>query len=176
MLLSHTSAARTWINDVEPKLRDFQRGTASPATQAVVRAALADNFHTTAAGDVATLVGNLASLKRAINGALDYECVSSFWCGQGELAYVRGAFAFIRRLGDVNLCPFWFSCGNYFVRVPTIIHEVAHQYPGAVDNAYEDTPAYAGLSATDAMDNADSYAVFVRQVYHGGSHGPGETC
>jgi hypothetical protein len=77
---------------------------------------------------------------------------------------------------DVNLCPFFFSCSNALIRPTTIVHEVAHQYPGAEDNAYEDRPAYATLSASDAMDNADSYAVGVRQVYHSGAQGPGLTC
>lgn len=176
MLIGHTTAARTWINDVEPKLQAFRAGTAAPGVATVVRAALNANFHTTAASDVATLAANFASLKSALNGALDYECVSSFWCDQNDLAYVRGRFAWIRRLGDINMCPLWFNCGNYFKRVSTIVHEVAHQHPGAADQAYEHEGAYASLAPAVAMDNADSYAVATRQIYHGGAHGPGETC
>jgi hypothetical protein len=76
----------------------------------------------------------------------------------------------------VNICPLWFTCANYFKRVSTLIHERAHQYPGATDNAYEWDPAYATLSAANAIDNADSYAVATRQIYHAGAQGPGLTC
>ena len=173
MVNSHAGDARTWINDAVPKIRAFASGTASPADAAIVSAALMANFHTTAPADVATIAANFDSLRTKLMSALDIECVSATWCGPHDLAYVRGAFAWIRRLGDVNLCPIWFSCRDYFTRVTTIIHEVAHQHPGATDNAYEWEAAYASLSSSDAIDNAESYAVAARQIYHAGGHGPG---
>jgi hypothetical protein len=75
----------------------------------------------------------------------------------------------------VHVCPPWFRCRDYFRRVTTLIHERAHQYPGATDNAYEWESAYSTLSSDDAIDNAESYAVAARQIYHGGAHGPGTT-
>ena len=131
------------------------------------------NFHTTAPADVATIAANFDDLRTKLTSAFAVECVSPFWCGPNDLAYVRGAHAAIRRLGDVNLCPLWFSCIDYFLRVSTIIHEVAHQNPGADDHAYEWQPAYASLSPADAIDNAEAYAVTARQIYHLGGHGPG---
>jgi outer membrane protein OmpA-like peptidoglycan-associated protein len=176
MVNSHLSDARTWINDAEPKIAAYAAGTASAPVQTVVRDALLTNFHTTAPADVATIAAGFRSLKSALNGAQDIECVGTFWCEPNEVAYVRGASAAVRRLGDINLCPLWFACTNYFLRVATIVHEVSHQYPGTDDYAYEDVAAYATLPAADAMDNAASYATAARQVYHGGRHGPGETC
>jgi hypothetical protein len=77
---------------------------------------------------------------------------------------------------DINLCPLFFSCSNALLRPTTVVHEVSHQHPGTDDHAYEDSSAYASLSASKAMDNAASYATAVRQVYHGGAQGPGLTC
>jgi len=168
--------ARTWINNVEPRLVAFNAGTASTGDQTIIQNALNHNFHTTVPGDVAALTSNFGSLKSALNSFLDVECVSSFWCEENWLAYVRGRFAWIRRLGDINLCPLFFSCSNSLKTDSTIVHEVAHQYPGAEDIAYERAAAYATLTPADAMNNAESYAVFAREVFYNGSHGPGETC
>jgi hypothetical protein len=173
MVGAHTSDARTWIDNAVPRIHAFAAGTASPAEAAIVSAALTANFHTTAPTDVATIATNFDDLRTALTSAFALECVSSTWCGPNTVAYVRGAFAVIRRLRDVNLCPLWFVCSDYFTRVTTIIHEVAHQHPGATDNAYEWNPAYGSLSSADAIDNAESYAVTARQIYHMGSHGPG---
>jgi Domain of unknown function (DUF4157)/Lysine-specific metallo-endopeptidase len=176
MLTGHLTNARTWVDDAEAKISAFAGGTASPGVTAVVSTALTDNFHTTSPADVATIAANFRALKTALAGSFTYECASTRWCDPNELAYVRGGAAFVSRLFDINACPLWFSCGNYFKRVSTLIHERAHQFPGATDNAYEWAAAYATLSPSDAIDNAESYAVAARQIFHGGAHGPGETC
>ena len=164
------------MDAAEPKVAAFAAGTASAADRAVVSGALTSNFHTTAAADVTTIAANFSTLHTHLNGALDLECVSSWWCDDNMLAYVRGRFAWVRRLGDVNLCPLFFGCGNGLLRPTTVIHEVSHQYPGTEDKAYEDAAAYTTLSPADAMDNAASYATTARQIFFGGAHGPGETC
>jgi hypothetical protein len=173
---ARVAVARNWINYAQPRIAAFINSATSPADAQVVTSVLTDNFHTTAASSVSTISSNFSSLKDALNGPLDLECLSSSSCDKGDLAYVRGTFAFVRRLGDVNLCPFYFECGNVLVRSSTIIHEVAHQYPGADDKAYEDQRAYNTLSVADAMDNADSYAVAARQIFHKGLFGPGQSC
>ncbi|VVB95211.1 Uncharacterised protein [uncultured archaeon] len=176
MLTNHLNDARTWLNDAEAKISAFRAGTASPADAAIVSSALTTNFHTTAPADVTTIASNFASLKTALGGTFNYECATAFWCNPNELAYVRGAFGIIRRSFDINVCPLWFSCANYYKRVSTLIHERAHQYPGATDNAYEWQRSYTTISAADAINNAESYAVTARQIYHAGFRGPGITC
>ena len=168
--------ARKWVDDAVAKITAFRAGTAAPATATVVSGALTSSFHSTAPADVATLEANFTALQKALNGSFTYDCATDFWCNPDELAYVRGGAAFVRRLMDVNVCPLWFGCGNYFKRVTTLIHERAHQYPGATDNSYEWQPTYATLSTKDAIDNAESYAVTARQIFHAGGHGPGEDC
>ena len=185
MLKNHMKNARLWVDYAERKIAEYANAYASTRVESVmrsaneariVRSALLDNFHTVEPNDVREIAENLASLRTELNNDFTFECASTFWCSTNELAYVRGGIAFVRRLFDINVCPGWFSCGNYFTRVSTLIHERAHQYPGATDNAYEWQASYASLSASDAIDNADSYAVAVRQIYHGGKHSPGESC
>lgn len=170
MLTGHLNAARAWMNDAEPKVRAYQEGTASAEVAAVVRRALNDNFHTIRPADVAQIANGFASLRRELNNSLTFECEDS---GCGAQAYVRGLFAWIRRLGDIHVCPPWFHCRDYFRRVTTIVHERAHQHPGATDHAYEWQPGYARLSPSNAINNAESYAVAARQIYHGAARGPG---
>jgi hypothetical protein len=184
MLVSHLNDARIWVNDAEAKISAFAAGTASPGVSRIVSNALTANFHTTSPADVAVIATNFRRLKAALGEKFNYECagvsVATACTPAGAdvvtLAYVRGAFAFVNRLFDINVCPGWFDCNNYFIRVKALIHERAHQYPGAGDRSYEDQPTYATISASDAIDNADSYAVAARQIYHGGAHGPGEGC
>jgi hypothetical protein len=177
MLNEHLSAARTWVDDATSKITTYanihasSRHTAvpaSPATDAVVATALRENFHTTEPGHVLQIRDGFQSLRPALNSQFTYECEDD--CS--SKAYVRGRFAFIRRLGDIHVCPLWYG-QDYFNRVRTLVHERAHQYPGADDNAYNWEPRYATLPPQDAVDNADSYATAARQIFHGGAHGPG---
>jgi Domain of unknown function (DUF4157)/Lysine-specific metallo-endopeptidase len=177
-LTAHLTAARAWVDDAYQKIAGYAYVFASPrhsavpksaATASVVRSALLANFHTTAPGHVLQIRDNFLELRTELNQDLTFECEDE---GCESNAYVRGKFAFIRRWGDIHVCPPWFS-QDYFNKVRTLIHERAHQYPGATDNAYNWEGSYATLSPDDAIDNADSYAVTARQIYHGGSHGPG---
>jgi hypothetical protein len=178
MLGAHLMAARTWVDDAYQKIAGYAYVFASPrhtavprsaATAAIVRSALQDNFHTTQPGHVLQIRDGFLSLRTELNRDLTFECEDE---GCKSKAYVRGAFAFIRRWGDIHVCPPWYQ-QDYFNRVRTLIHERAHQYPGATDKAYNWEASYAKLSPDNAIDNADSYAVTARQIYHGGSHGPG---
>jgi outer membrane protein OmpA-like peptidoglycan-associated protein len=180
MLNNHLNDARRWVNDATRKVTDYayvsssSRHSAVPASTAeaaVVERALDDNFHTRSAGHVLQIRDGFQELRSALAGSFTFECEGG--CDGPELAYVRGAVALVRQLGDVHACPAWFTCRNYFVRVGALIHERAHQHPGATDHFYEWQAGYSTLSADDAIDNADSFTVAARQIYHGGAHGPG---
>ena len=179
MLASHLASARIWVDDAERKIADYAYAFAStrheaeprdPAAAKVVRSALQDNFHTIEPGYVRLIAENFADLRTELNKSFTYECEDE---GCKDVAYVRGAFAFIRRHGNIHVCPPWFQCTDYLDRVKTLIHERAHQHPGAGGDTYEDEAAYAKLSPDDAVENADCYALTARQIYHGGTHGPG---
>ncbi len=178
MLTAHLQAARTWVNDADRKIRDYAfvfastRHSAVPRSStesAMVRNALVANFHTVEPDHVLQIRDNFSELRAELNSNLTFECEDE---GCDDNGYVRGRFGWIRRLGDIHVCPPWYG-QDYFNRVKTLIHERAHQYPGATDNAYNWQASYATLSPEDAIDNANSYAVVARQIYHAGAHGPG---
>lgn len=178
MLTSHLNDARTWVNHAESMIRMFGTGNLSRADAAMVARALMDNFHTSALADVGAIQRNFLALSVMLAAeAPSLECVSASWCRgfppwePDAAAYVRGATAGIRRMRDINVCPVWFDM-PYLAKVTTLIHERAHQYPGAGDPAYEHQPEYATLPPEKALYNADSYAVTARQIFHRGTHGP----
>jgi hypothetical protein len=168
--------ARTWINNVEPRLKAFAEGKAPAADQPILAAALINNFHVNQIDQA--VVQNMSALKMGLNSNLSIDCVNPFWCEETSAGFVNGGvFTSLRRFSDINLCPLFFTCVNNLLRITTVVHEVAHKYPGSgADKAYETEDAYAKLTSAQALDNADSYAVFTRQVFYNGAHGPGETC
>ena len=93
-----------------------------------------------------------------------FECESS--CNRGVRGYVyTGLFGLIRTLSDVHLCPDWFSLPDALRRTVDVIHEIAHKYADKDDLAYEFKPsAYDALTAGEALENADSFGAFARDV------------
>ena len=80
-----------------------------------------------------------------------------------NLAYVRHWWFFGTQQGVIHVCPPFFGV-NYQEQVVTIIHEMGHKYANLDDEAYEWEPKYPKLSTGDALDNADSYAAFARDI------------
>jgi outer membrane protein OmpA-like peptidoglycan-associated protein len=178
MLTSHLNDARSWAEDAYSKLETYASDYAKPdappvpttdAAGQAVETALRDNFHTTEWGYVMEIKDNLLLLRIELSKDMTFECEDE---GCDDKAYVRGGIALIRRHANIHVCPPWYA-QDYFNRVRTLIHERAHQYPGARDKAYNWSDDYKTLSPKDAINNADSYAVLIRQIYHLGSHGPG---
>lgn len=68
----------------------------------------------------------------------------------------------------VRLCPALFDCAQDKPR--SLLHEFVH-HTGVLDKFYQSDSGFASLtprgdrSATDSLDNADSYAYFARAVY-----------
>ena len=60
--------------------------------------------------------------------------------------------------------------------VQSFIHERAHEAIKADDYQYEVRSAYDSMATITALENADSYAVIARQIFHDGIHGPGLSC
>jgi hypothetical protein len=86
---------------------------------------------------------------------------------QGPLGIWRGSV-------NIHLYQPWFLAdtpkgqGGPTLQTETIIHEMAHRFAGKDDNAYEDLAKdkekYANLSTSDAIDNADCYSAFAREI------------
>jgi len=177
MLTSHLEHAREWVNRATPRVRAYADGQATGTMRDMVGATLGSNF---GAAD-ATLAGSVAAalerIRTALNGPTRYECAPPRSCGRGDLAYVLPLDAELVGLyrEEIHMCPRWFSCPDYYQRVTTLIHERAHQHVPATTDIYEWQAGYDRLAPGTALDNAESYAVAARQIYHLGNHGPGTT-
>jgi hypothetical protein len=178
MLTIHLAHARAWVNEAESKIRAFATGKLSRAEAAIVIKALMDNFHTSTLADVGIILANVVSLKNALSVSPAFECVDALctlvgWIeGVEPYAYVSGMSARARRTNAISVCPTWFGEPSFVERVTGLIHERAHQYPGARDQAYNHEDEYVFLSPHEAIENAESYAIAARQIFHGGAHGP----
>jgi hypothetical protein len=156
-----TDCPTTW----QPKAKAAQTSGASWVDNAVnglsalptpipapVATLLQKHFHTTFDKDIAKILGRYKQIQTAIHSALNFECETS--CDPNVLAYVYSIWT------HLHLCPYWFNSAAD-LQASTVIHEIAHDIVGADDNAYEwQTAKYSGMSVSDAMNNADSFAHF----------------
>jgi hypothetical protein len=166
------NTSRRWLNHAIPRIRQFLR---APHSQ-IVRDALTDNFHTTNLVDIRTILANYDKIQIDLFIGRIVDCLPQS-CMSGDLAWVINCGTLLgapyRR---VHICPGFWSCTNQYKIGGTFIHEAAHTENCALDHAYEQRSNYASLNPSDAIENADSYAVAARQIYHNGAHGPGESC
>lgn len=177
------STAQSWVGTVVPILDLFRMGRLTGDRETAVRVALRENFNITdpfprfsltPQTPLETLLANLTAIERALSQPLQFYCTHA--CLPGDLAWVlSNPDRFGLPPGIINICPGFFGC-DPLKQASTIIHERAHEAIGAEDRAYEVSATYDSLSTTTALENADSYAVFVRQVYHNGIHRPGMAC
>lgn len=177
------STAKSWTGTVIPIVELFKMGALSGERETAVRVALRENFNITdpfprftlrRSTDLDTIISNLHTIDRALNQTLQFHC--TFACLPGDIAWVLSTperFGLPR--GIISICPEFFGC-DPLKQASTMIHERAHEAIGAEDHAYEVSGLYDALATVTALENADSYAVFVRQVYHNGIHRPGLSC
>ena len=91
----------------------------------------------------------------------------NFFCGNA-IAYVRPVPAFFG-IGDIHVCQPGFHNLSETQQMATLIHEGAHRYLGADDEAYytlncNETADTRGLDDSDRWDNADCYGCLVQQL------------
>jgi hypothetical protein len=185
MITSHLSDARRWIDVAEPLVTAYAKGRGTSAERAAVEAALRDNFHTTDPIHVARIAANIRALRTALHGALEFSCRDPGICANPEALAGAPFQLYLPGIndswgsfgGDIGFCAPWFESPLYLVRVSTVLHEVGHAQVGlgAVQDIYEDrdASAYGALSPEEAIDNPDSYAAAIRQIYHG-DYGPND--
>ncbi|KAI0205603.1 Deuterolysin metalloprotease family-domain-containing protein [Astrocystis sublimbata] len=148
---------------------------ASELAQAAAQVAGSDDdklneyFHSTSVRDqVVDVFNKVADETSSTTSGADYYCTDVYEsCSDGVLAYTLPSQSFI-----VN-CPLFFSdlpgassqCHSQDQQ-STALHETTHlsEIAGTNDNGYGYAAATA-LSTEDALNNADSYALFAQAVY-----------
>jgi Lysine-specific metallo-endopeptidase len=132
------------------------------------------HFHTTDRGNVLKIFRTMFRIRRALEEGVKFQCETNCKGGPGQVTWCGYAWTtqWFGGRSDVHLCfdnrpdHCSFSKLSPHEKAATIIHEVAHRHVGVSDKAYlhDRTPPdprdYTKLTASQAMDNADSYAWF----------------
>jgi hypothetical protein len=166
--------AGAWVRRTVAALNLFQLGRLTQSERNVVTTALRENFHTVDPSHVPEIIGKFETIQRGLAQRLVFHCAG--YCLPGDLAFVfrnPGSFGLPARI--ITICPEFFGCSP-LKQASTIVHERAHEALGALDIAYEVESRYDSLAHIAALENADSYAVAARQIFHDGLHGPGLGC
>jgi Domain of unknown function (DUF4157)/Lysine-specific metallo-endopeptidase len=82
---------------------------------------------------------------------------------------VKGFLGIYQGYGRIHLYSDWYN--EEAMQAETIVHEMAHRYGGTEDIVYlkKDINTYYALSTDRALDNADTYAQFAKQLFNIGS-------
>jgi Lysine-specific metallo-endopeptidase len=132
------------------------------------RKLLHEHFHTTDHDDLREIFSKLVSIRHAFEKGISFECEKE--CETRILGYTYNTQWFGGH-GNVHICFDTRSGGGDFAKKSLklqkaiVIHEVGYRYVGLDDNAYLHEKKYRMLSSKQAIDNADSYAGFVVDLY-----------
>jgi hypothetical protein len=129
--------------------------------------ALVDNFHNVDRSSSPTRISyldiirdSLAKTRRAFDDDLPIEIETD---DTSAYAYVN-SYWIVGPSGSIHLNPKWFERPAP-LRAKTVVHEACHRYDNDDDHAYKwDTAAWRAMTAKEAVDNADSYAMFCLDV------------
>lgn len=148
---------RPWVANAATGLASLPTPVPAPVATALNR-----HFHTTAPDDIKKILSNYQKLDNAMNASVSFECEKK--CDPGVGGYVWKPFG-----TTVHLCPLWhFLTATEQANV--IIHELSHEAANRDDEAYIWSPDYPKLSASDAIDNADSYSYFAEDSFNNTVH------
>lgn len=120
-----------------------KNGALTPAQQVANASQIANNFQTV----------------EVQQNPLPNVCASPFdpLCASLALAYVS------RKTNRVVFCSSYFDTEPQR-QVYFLVHEFMHEFSGVADRGYGDERIFAYLSPADAMNNADSYALFAVDI------------
>jgi hypothetical protein len=129
--------------------------------------ALVDNFHNVDRTSSPTRITyldiireSLAKTRRAFDHDLPIEIETD---DDSAYAYVN-SYWIVGPSGPIHLNPAWFQ-RTPALRAKTVVHEACHRYDNDDDHAYKwDTATWQAMTAKQAVDNADSYAMFCLDV------------
>ena len=173
--------ADEWLSRTIPAIEAFLSGARTPQTQAVA-AALNKHFHSMDAAVVRYVKDRLKTIQSDIFGRRNFRVncppASDPACGtrKGSDEYV--AVVPEGNPNEINLCAPFFE-RKLEDRASTIIHEFGHTQLGLsaqqqiVDRGYQWDVYYTYLTTGESLTNAESYAMFAREVATGFSPAQG---
>jgi outer membrane protein OmpA-like peptidoglycan-associated protein len=148
--------AKGKITSAIDQLTGFQSHPGHPD----VETTLDNNFHSHSPATVSTLLRDLRQIAGDLNGLTGD---SHRQCSTPEYGPCLGALALTRR-PRIIFCPGFFSTDTD-ERLETLLHEICHYaFFKAHDRAYSTEGVLPFLSTAEALDNAESIAIFVLEV------------
>jgi Domain of unknown function (DUF4157)/Lysine-specific metallo-endopeptidase len=170
--------ALAWLSRTIPAVEAILSGATTKQAKAAA-ASLFRHFHSTSPAVVTYIRDRLSTIESDILGRQDLRVFcpphSDSACGTET-----GGQALVARVVNQNELNF---CAPFFRRkeedrASTIVHEFAHTLFGRgtreiVDREYQKDAYYYYLTTGQALTNAESYAMFVREVATGSSPAPG---
>ncbi len=163
--------ARSHVGDAIAALTDELRPSPSGIIT-VAGSALEGQFHTHRLDDIRTIITRFGALRSALDrGPRNIRCETRAGCIQ-ECGTGGDEFdACSDPSTPILLCPSHFENGEYQGTM-NLIHEAAHQsgrgLAGGPGHYYRHDERFAQLTTTQAMNNPDSYSLFVRDLHYGG--------
>ncbi len=159
-ILPAVTQAQQWLASSISELDAFLGAPAAPGLQAA-RNALTRHFHSTGIpiatqvrerlNNIRTDMTSSTTLNVECHGASDRTCANSG-------AYVNGSL--------LVFCPAFFEGGALWQAL-AIVHEMAHALVGGLhitDRAYQSDRLYAELTTAQALTNAESFGLLVREL------------
>ncbi|MCK4787487.1 MAG: DUF4157 domain-containing protein [Desulfobacteraceae bacterium] len=165
LITRKTEITKDWARRSKERVDDF---VSNPATNATVANLLDTYFlHQANVGNLTVaqqqsharqIRDNLETVEQQNNPFSNY-CASRFdpLCRAMAAAYVS------RSSRRVTFCTSFFASSSDW-QTFALFHELMHAYAGVDDRGYGNERIFAHLSPIDAINNADSYALFVVDV------------
>jgi hypothetical protein len=154
-----------WLRLALDRLDAYNRAPGDPAN-AAVHNALTTHFHSADAAIAGRVRTQLAAIRTDIRSRTPFtvEChgIADASCGN--------AGAYVRRPSLLVFCPTFFATTTTLQwRTGALIHEMAHALTGLhiLDRAYRSDRVLPFLSTAEALNNAESYEMFTREVATG---------
>lgn len=136
----------------------------------IAGSALEHQFHTHNPAHIRTIISRMEGIQTSLNrGVNNFRCVTRAGCISQCNSTTADACA--GPSAPIRLCPGHFENGNYQGTM-NLIHEAGHQsgrgMVGGASHIYRHDVRFAGLTTAQAMNNPDSYTLFVRDLHYGG--------
>jgi hypothetical protein len=156
--------ALAWLSSAIARLDAFLAAPNADATRGV-RLALQRHFSSVEARVATHIRGRLDQIRTDVQSrvGLRVECHSE------SDSSCSTAAAYVQGNGLMVFCPGFFN-GSDESRTETLIHEMAHALVGGeeiTDRGYQHDRVYPVLSTAEALTNAESYGLLVREVATG---------
>ena len=158
------------VNGAQDRLRraierlDAYISAPADAAQQPVAAALTRHFHRADAVVATRVRQRLDTLRRDMVGRDPFPVE----CHDGTDTSCTNSGAYVRNDSELVFCPAFFT-GSLDWRIEALTHEMAHTLIGLdiSDRAYRNDRLLPHLNTAEALDNAESYTMFVSELDSG---------